>query len=163
MKLANRMTLLVDSREKWTQSGSSDRHLKSYFDRNGIQYRVEKLETGDYMIEGGRVTVDRKQNLDEIAKNLTNKADHARFMREVRRAYAARITLIVLVEQRGIKGTNDVLRWRSKHSPVTGAALVREMFRLQMAYGVKFLFCDKRSTGRRIMEILNGGCREPIK
>ena len=149
--------LYVDSREKWTQAGSRDKHIKNYLDRNGIQYEVRALGVGDYMLEGGRISVDRKQNLDELAKNLTNKADHARFMREVRRAYAARITLIVLVEHRGIKGTNDVLRWRSKHSPVTGAALVREMFRIQMAYGVKFLFCDKMSTGRRIMEILTGG------
>ena len=154
------MTLIVDSREKWTQDGSEDRNLKSYFDRHGIEYRVQALDVGDYMLDGGTISVDRKQNLDELAKNLTNRADHARFMREVRRAYAARITLIVLVEHRGIKGTNDVLRWRSKHSPVTGAALVREMFRIQMAYGVKFMFCDKLSTGRMIMEILQGGKNE---
>lgn len=149
--------LYVDSREKWTQAGSRDKHIKNYLDRNGIRYEVRALDVGDYMMEDGRISVDRKQNLDELAKNLTNKADHARFMREVRRAYAARITLIVLVEQRGINGTQDVLRWRSKHSPVTGTAVVREMFRIQMAYGVKFLFCDKLSTGRRIMEILQGG------
>lgn len=151
--------LICDSREHWTHEGSRDRHIKSYLERNKIEYRVEALDVGDYMMDGGKITVDRKQNLDELAKNLTNKADHARFMREVRRAYAARITLIVLVEHRGIKGTQDVLLWRSKHSPVTGAALVREMFRIRMAYGVKFLFCDKLSTGRMIMEILTGGER----
>lgn len=155
--------LICDSREHWTHEGSRDRHIKSYLERNKIEYRIEALDVGDYMLDGGKISVDRKQNLDELAKNLTNKADHARFMREVRRAYAARITLIVLVEHRGIKGTNDVLRWRSKHSPVTGTALVREMFRIQMAYGVKFLFCDKLSTGRMIMEILQGGQNEPFK
>ena len=155
--------LICDSREHWTHEGSRDRHIKSYLERNKIEYRIEALDVGDYMLEGGRISVDRKQNLDELAKNLTNKSDHARFMREVRRAYASRITLIVLVEQRGIKGTNDVLRWRSKHSPVTGTALVREMFRIRMAYGVKFLFCDKLSTGRMIMEILQGGANEPVK
>ncbi len=152
--------LICDSREHWTHEGSRDRHIKSYLERNKIEYRIEALDVGDYMLEGGRISVDRKQNLDELAKNLTNKADHARFMREVRRAYAARITLIVLVEQRGIKGTNDVLRWRSKHSTVTGVALVREMFRIRMAYGVKFLFCDKMSTGKTIMEILKGEYNE---
>ncbi len=152
--------LIVDSREKWTQAGNADRHLKAYFDRHGIEYRVQALDVGDYMLEGGSISVDRKQNLDELAKNLTNREDHARFMREVRRAYAARITLIVLIEHRGIKGTQDVLRWRSKHSPVTGAALVREMFRIRMAYGVKFLYCDKLSTGKTIMEILKGEYNE---
>ena len=152
--------LICDSREHWTHEGSRDRHIKSYLERNKIEYRIEALDVGDYMLEGGRITVDRKQNLDELAKNLTNREDHARFMREVRRAYAARITLIVLVEHRGIKGTNDVLRWRSKHSPGTGAALVREMFRIRMSYGVTCLFCDKLSTGRKIMEILKGDYHE---
>lgn len=139
-------------------------NIESYFARKGIDVVNKKLDVGDYMSSDNQnITVDTKYGIDELAKNLTNKADHARFMREVRRAYAARITLIVLVEHRGIKGTNDVLKWRSKHSPVTGAAVVREMFRIQMAYGVKFLFCDKLSTGRMIMEILQGGQNEPIK
>lgn len=139
-------------------------NIESYFARKGIEVINKKLDVGDYMSsDNPNITVDTKYGIDELAKNLTNKSDHARFMREVRRAYAARITLIVLVEQRGIKGTNDVLKWRSKHSGVTGSAVVREMFRLQMAYGVKFLFCDKLSTGRMIMEILQGGQNESIK
>ena len=146
------------------QQKGKHRNIESYFSRNGIDVVNVKLDVGDYMTpDNPNITVDTKYGLDELAKNLTNRADHARFMREVRRAYAARITLIVLVEQRGIKTPNDVLRWRSKHSPVTGAALVREMFRIQMSYGVKFLFCDKLSTGRMIMEILTGGSNEPIK
>lgn len=138
-------------------------NIESYFARKGIEVINKKLDVGDYMSQDNpKITVDTKYGLDELAKNLTNKADHARFMREVRRAYAARITLIVLVEHRGIKGTNDVLKWRSKHSGVTGSALVREMFRIQMAYGVKFLFCDKLSTGRMIIEILTGGSNNEI-
>lgn len=146
--------LYVDSREKWTQSGSRDKHIKNYLDRNGIQYEVRALDVGDYMLDGGSISVDRKQNLDELSKNLTNKADNERFMQEVRRAHDSRIHLVVLVEQRGIKGTQDVIRWRSRFSNVSGIVLVRQMFRIEMAYGVEFLYCDKMSTGRRIMEIL---------
>ena len=148
--------LIVDSREKWTQRGSKDKHLKNYFDRHGIVYRVEMLDVGDYMIDGGSVSVDRKKDLDELAKNLTNKVDHARFMREVRRSFESGIRLVILVEHRGINCTQDILRWRSKHSGVSGIAVVREMFRLEMAYRVKFEFCDPRSTGSRIMGILTG-------
>lgn len=148
--------LICDSREHWTHERSRDKRLKTYFERHGIMYRVETLNVGDYMLEGGSVSIDRKSGLDELAKNLTNKADHARFMREVRRAFDAGIRLVILVEQRGIKGTQDLLKWRSKHSGVTGTALVREMFRLEMAYRVKFEFCDPMQTGRRIMEILTG-------
>ncbi len=145
------------------QQKGKHRNIESYFSRNGIEIVNVKLDVGDYMSpDNPKITVDTKYGLDELAKNLTNRSDNARFMREVRRAYQSRITLIVLIEQRGINGTEDVLKWRSKHSPVTGVALVREMFRIQMAYGVKFLFCDKRSTGRRIMEILQGGSNNEI-
>lgn len=146
--------LIVDSREKWTHNGSTDKKLKRFFDRHGILYRVEKLDVGDYMLDGGAISVDRKQNLEELAKNLTNRNDHARFMREVRRAWQNKIRLVVLIEQKGINSTNDVLRWRSSHTNVNGSHLIREMFSITMAYGVKFEFCDPKNTGRRIIEIL---------
>ena len=64
--------LIVDSREKWTQ-GNGDNHIRRAFDKAGIDYVVRKLDEGDYMMEGGTVTVDRKQNLDELSTNLLNK------------------------------------------------------------------------------------------
>ena len=147
--------LYVDSREKWTQDGSDDIHLKRWFDAHGVAYAVRKLDIGDYMLEGGRVAVDRKQNLSEIATNLMNRSDSARFWREVRRAYAAGIRLVVLCEHGGqIHSINDVPKWNSRFSTVSGRRLVDEMVRLEMSYGITWLFCDKRSTARRIMEIL---------
>lgn len=149
--------LICDSRERWTQAGSRDRHLKSYFEKHGILYRVEKLDVGDYMLDGGKISVDRKYGMEEISKNLTNKDDNIRFMAEIRRAYEAGIKLVILIEQRGITCHDDVAAWRSKHTGVSGAELLKRMFRLEMAYGVRFMFCDKRSCGRRIMEILTTG------
>lgn len=149
--------LIVDSREHWTHPGSRDRHLKDYFDRHGITYRVEKLDVGDYMLDGGSLVIDRKSGLQELSTNLTNAADNARFMREVRRAYHAGIKLVILIEQRGITCHDDVSSWRSKHTGVSGAELLKRMFKLEMSYGIRFFFCDKRSCGRRIMEILTTG------
>lgn len=149
--------LIVDSREHWTHPGSRDRHLKDYFERHGITYRVEKLDVGDYMLDGGSLVIDRKSGLQELSTNLTNAADNARFMREVRRAYHSGIKLVILIEQRGITCHDDVASWRSKHTGVSGAELLKRMFRLEMSYGVRFFFCDKRSCGRRIMEILTTG------
>lgn len=149
--------LIVDSNEKWTQPGSRDNHLRNYFDRHGIMWRRERLNVGDYMLDGGSISVDRKQNLEEISKNLTNGEDNRRFMAEVRRAYHAGIKLVILIEQRGITCHDDVSSWRSKHTGVSGAELLKRMFRLEMSYGVRFFFCDKRSCGRRIMEILTTG------
>jgi len=149
--------LICDSRERWTQAGSRDRHLKSYFEKHGILYRVEKLDVGDYMLDGGKISVDRKYGMEEISKNLTNKDDNIRFMAEIRRAYEAGIKLVFLVEQHGINSRDDVAAWRSKITGVSGSELLKRMFRLEMAYGVRFMFCDKRSCGRRIMEILTTG------
>lgn len=150
------MVILCDSREKWTQANSTDTHIKSYFDRHGIEYEVRKLDVGDYMLDGQpNITVDRKQSLLEMSRNLLNIGDAARFWREVRRAHEQRIKLVVLIEDgRTIKDIRDISKWHSKYSPVSGRKLLYEMCRVEMAYGVEFQLCDRRSTARRIVEIL---------
>lgn len=150
------MILLVDSREKWTQKGSTDRHISAYLERRGIEYKIQKLDVGDYAVEGvPDIVVDRKQSLGECASNLLTKKDSSRFWREVRRAHEQGIKLVILVES-GVqaKTINDVAKWRSPYSRVTGRMLINEMVRVEMAYGVVWKFCDRRSTGRRIIEIL---------
>ncbi len=146
--------LIVDSREKWTQTGSRDTHIKKYLEQHNILYRVEALDTGDYMLDGGCITIDRKQNLDEIAKNLLNRKDRERFMTEVRRAYQNGLQLVILIEQRGIKSLADVQCWRSIHSVYTGQAVAQRMERLCWGYGVRFEFCDPSSTAKKILQIL---------
>ena len=149
--------LLVDSREKWTQSDDAKpgRSVRNYFRKHKIEYTVQKLEVGDYMYPDGKVSVDRKQSLQELATNLMNRSDSARFWREVRRAREIGIKLIVLIEQGGnYHSIRDVAGWKSQYSPVTGRKLMVEMTRLEMGYGVRFVFCDKRSSGRRILELL---------
>ena len=150
--------LIVDSREQWTQSRSTDAHLKSYFGKHGIEYAVRKLDCGDYMMEENPLlTIDRKQSLQEVASNLLNRKDSSRFWREVRRCHASGIKLVVLVESGpSVLSINDVPKWKSKYSQVTGRRLIDEMIRLEAAYGVRWVFCSKQSTGKRIMEILNG-------
>lgn len=146
---------IFDTRER------KNEHIKSYFDRNGIAYRVEKLDVGDYMIDGGNVSIDRKQNLPELATNLMNRTDKARFWREVRRAREQGIKLIVLCEHGGkIKTIKDVSRWSSPYSPVDGKSLMNEIYRVHISYAVDFIFCSKRSTGKRIVELLTLDCKE---
>ena len=156
------MILLVDSREKWTQQNSTDRHISAYLERRGIEYKVQKLDVGDYALEGNpHIVVDRKQDLSECASNLLTKRDSSRFWREVRRAHEQGIKLVILVESGATAKTiNDVAKWRSPYSRVTGRMLINEMVRVEMAYGVVWKFCDRRSTGRRIIEILDGDSSE---
>jgi hypothetical protein len=116
------------------------------------------MDVADYQIEGqDGIVIDRKKNLDEMARNLMNRADHSRFWKEVRRAKEKGIKMVILCEHGGqIKTIPDVAEWHSKYSTVSGRALMDEIYRVHIAYGVEFLFCDKRSTGRRIIEILGG-------
>lgn len=143
---------IFDSREK------KNEHIKAYFEKHGITYEVRKLDVGDYQIEGNpQVSVDRKRNLQELSKNLMNAKDHSRFWKEVRRAREQKTKLFVLVEHGGqIKSIEDVAKWTDKYSGVSGRRLSDEIYRVHIAYSVEFIFCDKRSTARRIIEILEG-------
>lgn len=146
--------IICDTRERKNQ------HILEYFDLRRIPYKVKKLDTGDYMTEGNeRLTIDRKQNLDELCGNLLS-PDKGRFWREVRRAKENHIRMIVLIEQGSDFHTlKDVLKWKSRYKSVTGRQLYNEICRCHIAYGVEFWFCDRRQTGKRITEILGGGER----
>lgn len=148
-----KVVLIEDTRNK----AGKHKNVQRYCDKHGIELVREKLDIGDYMFPDGKISVDTKENLSEVATNLMNRSDAARFWREVRAAQESGIKLIVLVEHGGeIKTINDVPKWRSKYSHVTGRRLIDEMIRLEYAYGVRWVFCDKRSTGKRLIELLSG-------
>lgn len=144
------MTVLVDTREK------KHAHILAYFDSHGIEWRPQKLDEGDYMIEGqDNLVIDRKKDLSELSKNLLNDEDHSRFWKEIRRCREKGKKLYILCEHGGkIKSLLDVPLWNNKYSGVSGRALQNEMYRVHISYSVEFIFCDKRSTGRRIIELL---------
>lgn len=140
--------LVVDTREqKWG-------HVRAYLDEHMIPYRIHKLDYGDYMVPGGSVSVDRKQDINELASNLCTN-DKRRFWNEIRNAKKAGIRIIVLCEHgEGYKEPRDVMKWKSPYSKITGDMVFKAMFRASAAYGVQFMFCDKAETGRRILDIL---------
>lgn len=142
------MVVYSDSREK------KNDHILAYLERHGIPYEVRKLDIGDYQLDirPGR-TIDRKRDLEEMARNMCT-GDKTRFWREVRLSHSRHVKMIVLIEQQGVTGIEDVRGWHSKYSRITGQYLAREMYRCHIAYGVEFLFCSKRSTGKRIVELL---------
>lgn len=144
------MTIICDTREK------KNGHILDYFDKNGVEYVVRKLDTADYRIDGkDDVVIDRKQNLEELARNLTNKSDKSRFWKEVRRSFRDKTKMIVLCEHsKNIKSIDDVANWHSKFSPVSGKSLKNEIYRVHISYGVEFLFCQKKDTAKRILELL---------
>lgn len=147
------MVLLEDTRNKV----GKHKNVQAYCEKHGIELVRVCLDVGDYMLPDGKISVDTKKDLSELATNLLNPQDKKRFMREVRRAREAGIQLVVLCEHGGkIRSIQDVALWESAYSPVKGRALVDAMHRLTVSYGVRFEFFSKRSTGKRIVEILEG-------
>ena len=142
---------IFDTREK------KNGHILKYFDKHGIEYKIQKLDVGDYALEDNPgIVIDRKQNLEECMSNLCLRQDKQRFMREVRRAHDAGIHMVVLCEHgKDVNSIDDVKAWHSAYTRVPGSAVARTMQLLHRSYGIDFQFCDKRHTAQRIIEILN--------
>lgn len=151
------MHIQVDSREK----AHAITKILAEFDRQGVEHFVSKLWVGDYAsLDNPRKVIDRKQSLSELYGNLCQ--DQKRFIAELTRAQAAGIELIILIEHGGkIKSIEDVKNWnnpRLKVSPYAwdGLRMYKTMLTVQSKYGVRFEFCTKAQTGKRIIEILKG-------
>jgi ERCC4-type nuclease len=163
------MTIQVDSREH--QHAIQD--ILTEFNKQGVKHYTSKLFVGDYMsLDNPRLVIDRKQNLHELCGNVCQQ--HERFRAEMQRAKENGIKIIFLCEHgRNIKALDDVLWWTNpretyrekvkgvwvtKHRKVMqGDTLFKILNTMQNRYGVEFLFCEKKDTGKRIIELLRGG------
>jgi hypothetical protein len=149
------MLILEDTRQQ------ARKHETKYkwFAENGIKVERCRLYVGDYTLPTNQsICIDTKKDLQELAQDVCQQ--HERFRAELVRAQEAGIHLIVLCEHGGgIKSLEDVYFWvnpRRQHSPgaISGQRLFKILNTMQEKYGVRFEFCDKRQTGRRIVEIL---------
>ena len=155
------MVFIHDTRDKITKH----RNVDEYLIAQGHKVVRSKLFVGDVSLLNDQSTsIDLKRNLAEVAVNVGQ--DHARFKRELERAQEYGIHLVFLVEHGGtIKTLEDVQAWsnpRLKDHPLalSGQRLYKIMLTMQNKYGIEWLFCDKRCTGRRIVEILSGESKE---
>lgn len=150
------MVLFEDTR----QQAGKHLNVHAYCERAGIRIIRQALNVGDYQIAGkGDISVDTKMGVLELAGNVFQ--EHERFRAECLRAQECGIQLIVLVEEVLPGGRLD--RWRPPIGrdgrPVARfdpAILRKAMITMQQEYGVKFRFCDGRSTGKMIVEYLRG-------
>lgn len=150
--------LIIDSREK----PKAIRNIISTFDDAGIEYETSKLLFGDYMdYSRPNLVIDRKQNIAELAKNCTVEAQ--RFKNELERAQRANSRLVILVEQNRYKDRDkwvsvneisDLIMWSNPHTSIRGEKVFRVLSSWVAKYDLQVEFCDKRVTGKRIIEIL---------
>lgn len=165
------MQIQVDTREhakEWER-------IRKQFDHEGVQYFRSKLYVGDYMsLDNPHLVVDRKKDLLEVCGNVTQQ--HERFKKEMLRALSHEIRIIFLVEQQGIESLEDVFFWQNprllkydlqmvngrlekvqKYPKATsGESLYRCMKTIADRYQVRWEFCNKRQTGKRIIDLLGG-------
>lgn len=115
-----------------------------------------------------------KQNLQELCGNVCQQ--HERFKKELIRAIDAGIRLVILVEHGSdIQSLEDVWFWKNprKHEvrwrmvngkkeryvvsakAVDGEQLYKSLCTIRDRYNVRFEFCNKKDTGKRIIEILS--------
>lgn len=168
------MQVYVDSREK---ARAIQKILKE-FDKQGVKYFSNKLFVGDYQsLDNPRLIIDRKQNIQELVGNINTSKEHERFRKELLRAKEAGIQLIILIEHgNDIQSLEDVIFfdqpelirtfWKTidgkkvkkevTQKAIRGTQVYKSMCTMRDRYGVEFEFCEKKDTGKRIIEILGG-------
>lgn len=130
----------------------------AYFEEHSVDLIRCKLPFGDYA-PVPRVSIDTKENMDEIANNICGK-EHKRFINECKAAKKAGCQLVILVENTiGIKNLSEVHEWinpRAVYSPncVQGPRLQKAMQTISERYGVQFRFCSPEEAGAVIEEII---------
>jgi hypothetical protein len=147
-------TLIEDTRQQ------ADKHKKKheYFNANSINVVRSKLLIGDYALLTDMSTViDTKKDIQEIIGNVTKQ--HARFASECTLANSNGIQLIILIEDEKVTCIDDLNGWynyRLKRSPkaTTGKTLAKILHTMEDIYGVKFLFCKRSESGKRVVELL---------
>lgn len=164
------MIIQIDSREK----ARAIKKIVEEFERWGISHPVSKLMVGDYMnYDNPRLIIDRKQNLSELCSNVCQ--DHERFRKELILAKENEIQIIFLVEHgKGIERLSDVVWWESPRrfkrikdaygkwtdvetKAMQGETLYKILCTQERKYGCRFLFCEKKDTGKEIIRILGDG------
>jgi hypothetical protein len=167
------MELYCDTREhakEWER-------ISKQLDKLNIRYFRTKLFVGDYQsLDNARLVVDRKKDLLELCSNVCQQ--HERFQAELKRAEEAGIRIIVLCEHGDdIKDLSDVFFWQNPRrektvirmvngkprrvaanpKALTGEVLFKPLSTIAQRYHVQFELCNKRETGKRIVELLGGG------
>jgi len=153
----SKMIVIVDSKEKVYD------HIKKYFDKNKVPYKVRNLETGDYsaMIENltmeNDVVIERKANLNEVCTNLASE-DRLRFERELIRAKANGIKVYWLIEN---ATWSDIFlgNYRSK---ATSKSITGSILSMVARYDLTLIFCKPAETGKLIHAILYYSAREQL-
>ena len=149
--------ILTDTRQQ------KENHILREFDKQGIVHIRTGLPSADYMALRYKnkmyldysVLIDTKKDLEEMSGNLCNTQNHERIKREIERARELGCKdFIFLIGDNKIHHISDIQNWQSKHTKVRGIVLLKIMHTMRERYGVRFIFCQKKDMGKKIIELL---------
>lgn len=167
--------LLCDSRQQRGKHVAKNEWFKGH----GIETVTVALPFGDYSRHGSNISIDTKQDVQELAANLGR--EHARFSRECDRARDAGYRLVVLVEEHAEYNDRDKVEgWRCRvcracrkcdplrtakckfrrYKPLNGPVLRKIMDKMERDHGVRFEFCKPSESAARICELLGMEVRD---
>ena len=158
------IVILVDTREK------ANKHITDIFDKEGVQWRSEKLESGDYTFElkaipeldiphtmdfRQDVMIERKNSLDEISGNFTKNRE--RFNDEFGRAWAVKKYLLIEDGSYEKILNHD---YRSEYNPNSFFA---SLLSFDARYDLHVCFSSKETSAVLIYNICKYALREILK
>ena len=145
--------IIEDTRQK--DGKHQQKHIG--FEDLGVDLLRCKLPFGDYALPPA-VSVDTKENLEEIAGNLCGSMkERDRFIRECKAAAAAGCQLVIMVETEHDGSLLDLGDIRiGSGKVVTGLQLYRAMTAVSGRYGVRFVLVRPEDAAKEIMRILTG-------
>ena len=151
--------IVVDTREK------GHKKILEYFDEVKQDYIPSKLEAADYMIfKDYSILIDRKDNIEEVCKNLCNKKEHQRVVREIERAKLLGCKRFIFLIQSPklpnkneakYKDLNDVCKFWSPYTKIKGITLYKIMKTFMEHHDCEFLFATQETMAQTIIDILN--------
>lgn len=146
-------TIIEDTRQK--DGKHQQKHIG--FEDLGVDLLRCKLPFGDYALPPS-VSVDTKENLEEIAGNLFGSMkERDRFIRECKAAAAAGCQLVIMVETEHDGSLLDLGDIRiGSGKVVTGLQLYRAMTTVSGRYGVQFVLVRPEDAAKEIVRILHG-------
>lgn len=159
MNILKDMVIISDTREqKW-------QHIENYLLLEGIEYKVEKLDTGDYtcifpnypeLKLDKKYLIERKGSLSELAGNFTK--GRKRFIREFERVGKDQKMHMVV----------ETATWRkifngTYHSKFHTDSYKASLFTFGIRYNVPIWFCEKKESPEIIYKILYYEVREYLK
>lgn len=158
------IVILIDSREK------ANSHITDVFDRERIQYRVTKLESGDYTFElkaipefdiphvmdfRQDIMIERKNSLEEISGNFTKGRE--RFNDEFGRAWAKKRYL--LIED----GSYEKILGHDYNTEYNPNSFIASLFSFDVRYDLHVGFCSKETSAVVIYNLCKYTLRELLK